>query len=169
MIRIEVHNDIPEALNAYSEELDDTLVESTRQIRRLMAERAVLLYMRAERPNSSGRFPSRSPSDSGPLRMLTRRLSSAVLAGDFSKRIFGRKAGGNPESEITEIREGTRFGVRQTITVPYAAIHEFGGIAGRGAVIPPRPYIQPALDNVRAEAIDIVDSNLQTLAFRLGL
>lgn len=30
-------------------------------------------------------------------------------------------------------------------SVPYAAIHEYGGTAGRGAKIPSRPYIAPAV------------------------
>ena len=41
-------------------------------------------------------------------------------------------------------------GVLSAGPLPYAAIHEFGGKAGRGrkVTIPPRPYLRPALEAV---------------------
>lgn len=39
-------------------------------------------------------------------------------------------------------------------TVPYARIHEYGGVAGRGARIPKRPYMRPALDDFKKNEID---------------
>lgn len=44
--------------------------------------------------------------------------------------------------------------------VIYGRIHEFGGKAGRGhrVNIPARPYLYPALDEKRQDAIDIIRS-----------
>jgi len=39
-------------------------------------------------------------------------------------------------------------------SIPYAAIHEFGGTAGRGAVIPARPYFNPAIEEWKKEKLN---------------
>jgi len=38
-------------------------------------------------------------------------------------------------------------------TVPYARIHELGGIAGRGARIPKRPYLKPGMEAFQKDAM----------------
>ncbi len=40
----------------------------------------------------------------------------------------------------------------------YAAIHEFGGVAGHGARIPKRPYMRPALANARSKVVSAIDA-----------
>lgn len=40
-------------------------------------------------------------------------------------------------------------------TAEYGRIQELGGIAGRGAVLPARPYMQPAWDKVHPQLIGI--------------
>lgn len=41
---------------------------------------------------------------------------------------------------------GTGYGVMVGATAVYSRIQELGGTAGRGAQLPPRPYLKPALD-----------------------
>ena len=59
--------------------------------------------------------------------------------------------GGTLRASITFIVKSSRGKVTSTIgpqRVPYGAIHEFGGQAGRGKLttIPARPYLGPALE-----------------------
>lgn len=65
---------------------------------------------------------------------------------------------GTLRSSITFVVKTTQRKITSTIgpqRVVYAAIHEFGGTAGRGSRIPPRPYLGPAVDKtaVRVEKI----------------
>jgi hypothetical protein len=71
-------------------------------------------------PNEHGRFPPRSPLDTGPLRKLTERLAQAYRASF--------KAGVR-ESETEVLVDGSmgQLRWRKIISVPYAALHEFGG------------------------------------------
>lgn len=48
------------------------------------------------------------------------------------------------------------------LATPYAAIHEFGGRAGRGgsAVLPARPYMQPALDDKHEDAFAVFEREI---------
>lgn len=41
--------------------------------------------------------------------------------------------------------EGENFSMVYGSSIAYAAIHEYGGIAGNGARIPRRPYMKPAI------------------------
>jgi len=56
--------------------------------------------------------------------------------------------------EIESTREGMQL--RYGSKIPYAAIHEFGGTAGRNgsAVIPARPYFYPAIAEWKAKKLD---------------
>lgn len=47
--------------------------------------------------------------------------------------------------------------------IVYAAIHEFGGQAGRNKAtkIPARPYMRPAWDAKKDEALDVVEEQLR--------
>jgi len=79
------------------------------------------------------------------LRIITGRLARSILG---SRKTFAQSMGGAVES-IEEVRT-PRVGVVELIKgskVPYAAIHEYGGRAGRaGSVsIPRRSYLRPAL------------------------
>lgn len=53
--------------------------------------------------------------------------------------------------------------------VVYAAIHEFGGLAGRGRSvnIPARPYFRPAIDEARNDITDAVGDVLIGLIRRI--
>jgi phage gpG-like protein len=44
--------------------------------------------------------------------------------------------------------------------IPYARIHEYGGVAGRGVELPARPYIRPALK-------DFVENEFPDMAQRI--
>lgn len=82
---------------------------------------------------------------SGPLlNIMTSRLARSIN----EKLSF---SGGSDEGEAEGIRKvyvvgSDVYGVMGS-KVPYAAIHEFGGKAGRGgsATIPKRPYLSPAV------------------------
>jgi len=50
--------------------------------------------------------------------------------------------------------------------LPYAAIHEYGGYAGRGShrvYIPPRPYLKPTLDDLERMMPALLDLAIQSL------
>jgi hypothetical protein len=51
-------------------------------------------------------------------------------------------------------------------SVPYAAIHEFGGDAGRGhkAHIPARPYMTPAIEKTKDQIAAMVQADVEALA-----
>ena len=78
------------------------------------------------------------------LRVITGRLLRSILG---SRRTFAQNMGGAVES-IEEVRM-PRVGVVELVkgsSVPYAAIHEYGGLAGRdkSVSIPRRSYLRPA-------------------------
>ena len=163
MIEIRIHNEIPEALNAFSARFTGVMVDSVNEVRDRIASRAVTLYMReAGRERSgSGRFLTRSPSDSGPLRILSGRLAGSIL---------GEKLGSNSGDTIYDLTVlATEVRLRWGSRTPYALIQEKGGVAGRGAVIPPRPYIKPATNSVIPEIPEIFDTRIQALAAEVGL
>ena len=50
--------------------------------------------------------------------------------------------------------------------IPYARIHELGGVAGRGAKIKPRPYIMPALKEfIKEELQDILNNIVRRVLY----
>lgn len=79
------------------------------------------------------------------LRIITGRLARSILG---SRKTFAQRMGGAVESieEITTPRVGV-VELTKGSKVPYAAIHEYGGKAGRGgrARIPRRSYLRPGL------------------------
>ena len=87
--------------------------------------------------------PRRRPKGlSGPLRILSGTLAKA--AAQDKDGVVGAVNEVKREGWIVTLVKGVDLGV-----VPYARIHEKGGTAGRGASIPARPYLFPA---VKAEA-----------------
>ena len=83
------------------------------------------------------------------LRIITGRLARSILG---SRRTFAQNMGGAVES-IEEVRT-PRVGVVLLFKgskVPYAAIHEYGGLAGRekSVSIPRRSYLRPAVRDER--------------------
>jgi len=164
LIRVEVHNDIPEALGAFSTGLQAAMVDSVNEMRDRIASHAVVLYMRdasgARSPD--GRFLPRSPGDSGPLRILSGRLGTSILGTLV-------QGGVSPDTIYELTPSPTEVRLKWGSRTPYANIHERGGVAGRGAVIPPRPYIGPATDDLRPEFPVILDTRIQALATEVGL
>jgi len=81
------------------------------------------------------------------LRIITGRLARSILGG---RRTYAQGQGGAIES-IEEIKMLGPSQVQLTkgSRVPYAAVHEYGGRAGRGrrAMIPARPYLRPAVND----------------------
>lgn len=44
---------------------------------------------------------------------------------------------------------GTQWAAEVGPTMEYSRIQELGGVAGRGAVLPARPYVEPSLENMK--------------------
>lgn len=105
----------------------------------------------------------RSPGDSGPLRIVSGRLARAVASTPDRPHPGGvNRITTDPASVLLE--KGVDLGV-----VPYARIHERGGTAGRGARIPARPYLSPALDAAAPEVQAYAQEKLtQLLADAVG-
>lgn len=79
------------------------------------------------------------PTASGPLR---------ILSGRLVRSITGARTGTGASEAIDEMElKNDVLIVRKGSKVPYARIHEFGGMAGRGLKtrIPARPYLHPAV------------------------
>lgn len=96
------------------------------------------IFERQIKKNLSGPSHTRFPGVSNPFPgVLTGTLRRSVTSQTFDQG-FAVRIGPNTE---------------------YAAIHEFGGRAGRGgsAQIPPRPYIKPAFDDKVEDAVDQVE------------
>lgn len=81
--------------------------------------------------------------------------------GKFTKRSGGASSapGTPPHLQSGDLRRsiqvddpvglgGARWSVEVGPTVEYGRIQELGGVAGRGAVLPPRPYVAPALERM---------------------
>lgn len=160
MLKVVVENNISPALDKYADRLVSVLAEGLGDASRLVVGTAIGEYMRDILPGEPKR---RSPTDAGPLRIVTGRLARSLTGA--------RKDGGNPESIY---RFQSSPGVYQLTfgsRVPYAAIHEYGGQAGRGhkVRIPGRPYLGPALQEQTGAIVNLFDVKLQALAAEVGL
>lgn len=111
---------------------------------------------------------------------------SAVIEADAKKNIRGSRtralrAGrqvtapsnvlgidfGILRSSITFAIKATKRRITSIIgpqRVKYGAIHEFGGVAGRGARIPARPYLGPAVEKNRAFAEKKLGSSFKVVS-----
>lgn len=81
----------------------------------------------------------RSPSDTGPLRMIGGHLAGAVGGGGFNRR------GKVSRIKVRGLRASLEKGGDLSV-VPYFRIQELGGQAGvnLSVTIPPRPFLGPA-------------------------
>lgn len=160
MLRVVIENNVTPALDKYRGRIVQVISEGMGDASRLVIGTAIGTYMRDILPGEAKR---RSPSDAGPLRIVTGRLARGLLGA--------RKQGAAPES-IYRL-ETSADGVQLTFgtTVPYAAINEYGGNAGRkhSATIPGRPYMGPAMQTERDGVINIFDMKMQRLAQEVGL
>lgn len=98
-----------------------------------------VLFTRDIKKRLSGQSHTRFPGNGNPY--------PGVLTGRLRRSVFYKK--------LTSFGE---WGVEIGPNVEYAAIHEFGGNAGRGgsAKIPARPYMQPSFEDNKAEALNIL-------------
>lgn len=157
---------------AYKSIVQDPLTEF---IGLRFGRRSVNEYMEDQGARFESSHPPRGQSNSGPLRILSSRLSEAVRGGGKDVTGRGNTFEQNTFSETTE----TGFIWVREIFVPYALIHEKGGripitqgtesalwalwydtgydaykymaLAAKTKsyfTIPPRPYIEPALKDI---------------------
>jgi hypothetical protein len=63
---------------------------------------------------------------------------------------LGRSVIADRPARVGAFRWRTRVGPRN---VPYARIQDKGGVAGNGAVLPPRPYAEPTAQALRASGV----------------
>lgn len=108
----------------------------------------------------------RSPMDAGPLRIVSGRLARSLAT-----RGTTQDTGGQPEGIMEITVSGSTVTLTKGSKVPYAAIHEYGGTAGRlrRARIPARPYLRPALTDelpaitakAKEELLEVVATSLR--------
>jgi phage gpG-like protein len=88
--------------------------------------------------------------------MLKGLKKSMIFAEGEAKKSFGRP--GNLKSRSGHLRRSIKSTTKETSTgaegilsnnVIYAAIHEYGGMAGKGlrSKIPARPFLRPAIED----------------------
>ena len=83
---------------------------------------------------------------------------SNVLANDQGTLRLSIKFKVTMRKSKTKIRALVTIGPQR---VRYGAIHEFGGTAGRGARIPARPYLGPALDTNESAIIKLLGQSFK--------
>src|SRR5690606_32011126 len=86
----------------------------------------------------------RRSDDNGLLRIVENRLASAVVSRPFAQ------TGAREFSIETKLEGLGRLAFEKTVTVPYAATHEYGD---EGRNIPERAFIAPAIEE-EAPAIE---------------
>lgn len=159
MLRLTVNNQISPALEKFASRIQDRIISAAGVAVQVVIARSVTQFMR----DAAGEPARRSPIDKGPLRIVTGRLARSLT---------GARTGTNePESIYRIATESGSVQITFGSQTPYAAIHEFGGLAGRGhtASIPGRPYLGPALELESGEVINLFDRELQELAREVGL
>ena len=158
-LRLVVNNKLSPALEKFRGKLQDRIITAAGTAVQLVIARSVTQFMR----DAKGEPKRRSPLDGGPLR---------IVSGRLARSLTGARTGTNQPESIYRVASGAGD-VKVTFgsAVPYAAIHEYGGRAGRGlaAVIPGRPYLGPALSIESGEVINLFDLELQKLAREVDL
>ena len=157
MLEFRVTNDISPSLEAYTDKLVNKLVQAMGDSSRLVVATATGTYMR----DAKGEPRRRRKDDSGPLRIVSGRLARSLTGA--------RKGGRNPESVYELSIGGGEIRLTFGSSVPYSRIHEFGGTAGKGAVIPARPYLGPALEEERQNIASVFRNAITDLAQEVGL
>lgn len=85
--------------------------------------------------------------------------SLRIITGNLYRSFSPKNIGAGNVFEIR--REGDSLVFNYGSRVPYAAIHEYGGIAGNGAVIPARPYMRPAIQQWKRDNLGDVKSEMK--------
>lgn len=159
MLRLTVTNKLSPALRKFGSQLNDRVISAAGTAVQLVIARSITDFMRDAR----GEPKRRSPLDGGPLR---------IVSGRLARSLTGARTGTSEPESIYRVASGAgSVNVTFGSATPYAAIHEFGGMAGRGhfATIPGRPYLGPALLAEEGEVINLFDVELQKLANEVGL
>lgn len=144
----------PFNVEAFALYLPRVLERAMADASRRVAGTAASKYMR----DAKGEPRRRRRDDTGPLR---------IVSGRLERSLRGARKGGNASEAVYEIQTLPEGGIKLTFgsRVPYAAIHEFGGFAGRGKTtyIPGRPYLNPALIDEEPQIRNIVGSAVTDL------
>ncbi|MDB4726330.1 hypothetical protein OAF54_02745 [bacterium] len=159
MLKLTVKNDISPALSKFSNQLSDRFITAGGTAVQLILARSLTDFMR----DAKGEPKRRSPLDGGPLR---------IVSGRLARSLTGARTGTNaPESIYRVISTADNVAITFGSAVPYAAIHEYSGMAGRnrGTFIPGRPYLSPALLIEENDVIQLFDREVQALANEVGL
>lgn len=108
------------------------------------------------------------PKSTDKLGIRTSRLSRSLSS---AQTFTGNTASGEDEGIRRVLRRGNTFIGEFGSTVPYAAIHEYGGIinhpGGWTINMPARPYLQPAVEDKRDEIITLFDQAIAKLVGRI--
>jgi len=148
--------DIAHGLNAAQAALNEVGKEILRESVPIIGGLAVGRHMR----DAKGEPRRRRREDSGPLRIVSGRLARSLTGAR------GRSAtsGGAPEGiqAIEQVGDGIVRLVYGS-KVPYAAIHEYGGVAGRrhAARIAARAYLNPALQEALPRLQEMAQETLR--------
>lgn len=157
MLEINVSDRIKSALLKFRDRLESVLIESAGTAAQIVIGTSVADFMR----DAKGEPRRRRPDDSGPLRIVSGRLVRSLVGA--------RTGTQEPESIYRIATDQGHVIVTFGSSVTYARIHEFGGVAGGGAVIPGRPYLGPAIAQESGEVANVFDQNLTELAREVGL
>lgn len=165
-------NNIPSLradLKQFQKKLPSVLRKIGRHSTTLITQTSTNKYMQF----GSANMGPRSPTDTGPLRIVTSRLSRSISSA---------QKGGNRESSYSMDVKGYKMNLTIGSLVPYAAIHEFGFSgtidvpahtrAGspvrahqRRVNIKARPYLEPSLRHnekiIRKDAAERVYKTLK--------
>lgn len=172
MLKITVDNKISPALSRFGDKLEEALSRAANESVDIVIKKSVTRFMRDAR----GEPARRSPLDGGPLRIVSGRLSRSLtgLLKRGSKTFFGNQEAvstGGAESVYRLVSRRGYVNVAFGSNTPYAAIHEFGGQAGRGlfVTIPGRPFLGPSMTEERTSIINRFDAAIEGLAREVGL
>lgn len=108
--------------------------------------------------NREPKYPSTSPK----LNLVTGTLFKGATVYKAKGNVSTFKQTGNAYSFV--------WGIDLDV-IPYARIHEYGGMAGRNLMsrIPARPYITPAMKDFQNETFPkIIDAMLRKLALQMA-
>lgn len=153
----------------YSNILSRFLQVATSDAMELVANTAVSDFMRPASLESyqTGKTVA---AQSKVLNIRTSRLMRSI------KGSFAPSGGGGSEGGREGIRQVKTMGRGEIVgilgsRVPYARIHEYGGMAGRGRSvrIPARPYLRPALKKREGRIKDIYANRIQGALKESGL
>ena len=148
-------SDVVRSFNKFGRMMPEEMREGLLEWMNLIGLTSVAKYMQYRKvvDAATGRVEGRrSPSDK--LGIVTSRLSRSILnqTSSFGNEAI-RRAVVTGDDVYGEIGSKT----------PYAAIHEYGGRAGKGGAshIPARAYLNPAVDDTQTAGFAILKAKLE--------